>query len=381
MLAEVKLPPATARLLVGSLCLCACTVPLIIGEDSDATTGVGASSGDVSGDDDGTSVPPTTGETTAATILWSTTGGAEDSASEASETTFEPQPDMPPAMEGPSCSAPLDDCTADNLEHALGLGCGNFEIVAPLAVAGAAESRGVTTGLGEGATFKPRRGAQAVVLSTGIAAHAGMTAEAIVDSCSNLGLPCPSTDFPEEFDLAELPQPLMTEAADCPQGQPHELGDCSGTVDPQWLGDPRLAHDYTELRFSAVVPQGTLAVSLAVAFLTAERPMRFPSEYNDFLIVWLESERWTGNIAIHPKLATPIAANALEYAFTNEDPEIADLAFAGHAATDWFRISAMVTPGDTVTLVVALFDAGDGIADSAVLLDDLRWDCDQVSRP
>jgi hypothetical protein len=312
-----------------------------------------------------------------------TTGGSESSASVASESTSDPAEDMP-MIDGPECHLPLDSCDedAEDLERALGLGCGSFVTNGPMIVTGPLESRGVTAGLGAGAIFTPRFGTRAVVLSTGVAAHAALTADDVMQAsnCSQIGLPCPSTDFPEEFDLAELPAPLTTQSGTCPNGQPAS-GDCSGTVDPQWVGDPRLAHDYTELRFSADVPQSTLAVSLAVAFLTTEKPKRFPGGYNDFLIVWLDSEHWTGNIAIHPEQSLPIAADVLEYAYLGKDPALADFAFYGHAATDWFRISAPVVPGETVTLVIALFDESDGAADSAVLLDDLRWDCDAIRQP
>jgi len=376
MLTAVKHPPATARLLVGSLCLCACTVPVFVG-GTEAMTGDAEGTGTTDHDEPTSSYGD---ESESSAAPGSTTSGSESSAGSSGEAS---QDDMP-AMDGPKCEAPDETCEEgpDDLAHALGLGCGSFVATSPLTVAGPPDSRGVTAGLGAGSTFTPRFGSHAVVLSTGVATHAAMTALEVEDTtdCSQVGLPCPSTDFPEEYDLPVLPAPLAVEAATCLEDQP-PAGDCSGTVDPQWLGDPRLAHDYTELRFSAVVPDSTVAVSLAVAFLTTERPTRFPGGYNDFLIVWLDSEQWTGNIAIHPEQAAPVAADALEYAYLNQDPALADIAFAGHAATDWFRISAGVTPGDTVTLVVALFDESDGAADSAVLLDDLRWECDAVSRP
>jgi len=44
MLAAVKPPHTTTRLLVGSLCLCACTVPVFIGE-TESTTSVGGVDG------------------------------------------------------------------------------------------------------------------------------------------------------------------------------------------------------------------------------------------------------------------------------------------------------------------------------------------------
>jgi hypothetical protein len=378
MLSAVKLPPATARLLVGSLCLCACTVPVFVG-GTEAMTGGAEGSGTTDHDE------PTSsdgGESESGAEPWSTTSSSESSAEGSSG---EPQQDDMPTMDGPKCEPPDEACVEapDDLASALGLGCGSFVATAPLAVAGPPDSRGVTAGLGAGSTFLPRFGSHAVVLSTGVATHAAMTALEVEETtdCSQVGLPCPSTDFPEEYDLSDLPAPLTVEEANC-MNDPQPAGDCSKTVGDQWKSEPRLAHDYTELRFSAVVPDNTIAVSLAVAFLTTERPTRFPGGYNDFLVVWLDSEQWTGNIAIHPEQGVPIAADALlEYAHLNQDPAIADFAFAGHAATDWFRISKGVTPGETVTLVVALFDQSDGAADSAVLLDDLRWECDAVSRP
>ncbi len=378
MLTAVKLPPVTARLLVGCLCLCACTVPVFVG-GTEAMTG-GAEEAGTTDHDEPTSSDG--GESESSAAPWSTTSGSESSAEGSSGEL--PQDDMP-AMDGAKCEPPDEDCveSPDDLASALGLGCGSFVATGPLAVAGPPESRGVTSGLGAGSTFLPRFGGHAVVLSTGVATHAAMTALEVEETtdCSQVGLPCPSTDFAEEYDLAVLPAPLAVEGVDC-LADPQPAGDCSYTIGEQWMTEPLLAHDYTELRFSALVPDNTIAVSLAVAFLTTERPTRFPGGYNDFLIVWLDSEQWTGNIAIHPEQGVPIAADAiLEYAHLNQDPAIADFAFAGHAATDWFRISKGVTPGETVTLVVALFDESDGAADSAVLLDDLRWDCDAVSRP
>jgi len=379
MLTAVKLPPATTRLLVGSLCLCACTVPVFVG-GTEAMTG-GADGAGTTGQDEPTSSGD--GESESSVGSWSTTSGSESSA-EGSTGDDPPQDDMP-AMDGPKCEPPDEACEEgpDDLASALGLGCGSFVATGPLVSAGSPDSQGVTAGLGAGSTFLPRFGSHAVVLSTGVATHAAMTALEVEETtdCSQVGLPCPSTDFPEEYDLAELPAPIAVLGVNC-LDDPHPPGDCSNTVDSQWVGAPRMAHDYTELRFSALVPDNTVAVSLAVSFLTTERPTRFPGGYNDFLIVWLDSEQWTGNIAIHPEQGVPIAADALlEYAHLNQDPAIADFAFAGHAATDWFRISAGVTPGETVTLVIALFDESDGAADSAVLLDDLRWECDALSRP
>ena len=42
-------------------------------------------------------------------------------------------------------------------------------------------------------------------------------------------------------------------------------------------------------------------------------------------------------------------------------------------ATGWLRMSANVEPGETIELRLALWDTGDGLFDSVILLDDWRW--------
>lgn len=371
MLTAVTPPPATGRLLVGSLCLCACSVPVFVFETGSTSDSESSES---------TAVLVTTGDDTTG---GSTTVAAPNEGSEVSSDVTSLGDDLPEDVEPPpQCQLPGNACDAegDDLGRALGLGCGTFVPTAPLAVSGAEASVALTTGLG--GPFAPRLGSHAVILSTGVAAEVAMTVSelAVESECAIVGLPCPSTDFPSEFDLGELPLPLDPEPAVCPEGQPApDAGDCSNTVAAQWASDPQIAHDYTELRFSAEVPENTIALSLSLAFLTAERPARWPTGYNDFLIVWLDSEQWSGNIAIHPTHGVPIAADVLSYDYTGADPEIAGFAFAEHAATDWFTIEAPVVPGETITMVIALFDEVDGIADSAVLLDDLRWTCNPVN--
>ena len=46
---------------------------------------------------------------------------------------------------------------------------------------------------------------------------------------------------------------------------------------------------------------------------------------------------------------------------------------AGHGATGWLTTTAPVTPGGTFTLRFAIWDAGDGLHDSTVLIDNFQW--------
>jgi hypothetical protein len=309
----------------------------------------------------------------------------------ASESTDGPRFDLGVVDVDSACAMPALDCDAldegvagvEGVGHALGINCegGGITSSGSLDLMGAPGSVRVVGQLGDDDRFAPRHGSRAVLLSTGDAGHVLLTPQEVIvkTDCSQIGLPCPSTDFPAAYDLDELPAPLEPQAITCPEGQQVLVpGDCSQTIDSQWgSGEPRLAHDYAELRFSAEVPPSAAGITLQVAFLTAEYPPRFPTGYNDLAVVWLESEHWTGNFALHPTLQLPLAAEALQGGFdhTGLDPAIAGFAFAEHAAMDWMTLRTAVTPGEVITLVAAVFDVGDGQVDTALLLDDMGWDC------
>ncbi len=90
-------------------------------------------------------------------------------------------------------------------------------------------------------------------------------------------------------------------------------------------------------------------------------------------MAWLESERWTGNVSFDDE-GNPISLNAgfLDYI---QSPELAGTHLEEHAATRWLHTTAPVTPGETITLVLAIFDVSDQAWDSYVILDNFRWGC------
>ena len=52
-----------------------------------------------------------------------------------------------------------------------------------------------------------------------------------------------------------------------------------------------------------------------------------------------------------------------------------------HAGTKWLKTTAGVTPGETITVVFAIFDMSDSILDSYVFLDNFEWGCDPSVKP
>lgn len=378
--ATVKLPPATTWLTVGSLCLCSCTVPFYVDEPT-STGSTGAPAGDT--DTPTTTAPPTTTDYPAASSSSEATEPGLPETTSSSTSSDGPMLDVGAPDDQVECAPPPGDCDADSdaLDHALGVNCAGGISSLAVVASGPPDSVKVVEGpLGSDATFAPRLGSRAVLLTTGVASHVALDPDELVEiaKCSEIGLPCPNTDHDPTYDLAMLPPPLQPAPIICPQGQlPPGPGDCSATIDKQWLGEPQVAHDYSELRLTATAPLSAVGVSLQAAFFTAEWPTRsavVSFANNDLFVVWFESEQWTGNIAVHPEQLQPFAAGTLAWDHA-QDAALAGFAFAEHVAIDWTELTAAITPGETITLVLAIFDVGDGKVDSAVLLDDLRWTC------
>lgn len=385
MLAKVRSP--LSALIVAAACLLesGCLITVFVkdaaGEEGGASGG-GGSSGSTAQmtqetDSEGDSAAATEEATTSEPVAVTSTTAVFDVGSDDDWTFCDPAPAR--------CDGDNDD-----LDHALGLNCERgLQTSGPVTWMGAETSRLVLAEpLGTTSMFAPTEGSRRVVLSTGDASHVLLTLDEMPElgSCPNTQT-CPSTDVPGN-DLTALPPPLDPTPQQCPQGQqPPGPGDCSETVLAQWTlgGEPMMAYDYTELRFSAVAPAGTAGFAFDFAFLTAEYPPRFPGGYNDLFIAWVSSEGYTGNIALDPD-GNPIGAVTLPYEIKfdptpmdcgDECPDIPlrGFAFEGHAGTAWYEAELAVASGETIEAVFALFDVGDARVDSAVLLDGIRWLC------
>jgi hypothetical protein len=192
---------------------------------------------------------------------------------------------------------------------------------------------------------------------------------------------CQHTWGLEYYQHTELPEPMQVQGV----GQQTCLenpalvgaGDCSNTIEGQFV-QGEFAHDYSEIRFTTVVPAEATALKFDFAFLSTEYPEYYGREFNDMFVGWLQSESWTGNVSFD-ETGNPISLNAgfLDYRDDGSDlPQFAGTCVAGHAGTKWLTSSAAVTAGEEITMIFAVFDLGDGLWDSFVLLDHFRWGCD-----
>ena len=296
---------------------------------------------------------------------------------------------------------PCDDTASATPGQALGLGCpGELGIVPTFNGAPAAIS--TATQIGGSNVFTPREGSRFVVLGTGPAADLDSPGGCTADLDTGLPLGCAAND-----PGSTLPNPLdyrRVGTQTCAENPALVgTGDCSNTLQDQFeagLGGLGLcpgANDYGELRFTVQVPMGASSLSYDFAFFSLEYPEYYGSEYNDMYVGWIESQDWTGNISFDDT-GRPISLNAgfLDFKDAQHDwnqgdpaclntncsaPELAGTCMQGHAATRWLSSSVGVVPGETITLVFAIYDMGDSILDSYVLLDNFQWGCDGDTPP
>lgn len=279
-----------------------------------------------------------------------------------------------PAIECEPFEATPCDALDDDPLHAIGLDC-----LGGVPAAGGVTAHEDAVRVFEGTlgtTYAPREGDKFLILSTGKADELPLLPEQL--NCPVLES-CPSTDLGITLDA--LPAPIDTTPVDAAQdcSAAPELvgqGDCSNSLGAQWnacMSGTCAAQDYAELRVGLTVPDAYLGLAFDFAFLSVEWPEFDGSEFNDMFIAWLESEQWTGNVSFDGE-GNPITINAgfLDY---QASEELEGFAMAGHGGTRWLTTNVGVSPGESVLLVLAVLDLGDGNSDSAVLLDGFRWTC------
>lgn len=280
---------------------------------------------------------------------------------------------------------PCDD--DDSAEHALGLGCPG-EPTALTTIRGPRPGTfGVRTGLGSTSAFDPREGMRFAVIGSGYVADLDLPGDDGPTHCND------ATQLSYQSGQT-LPAPIMpvdVGGSTCDQ-TPSLVGtgDCSNTIQSQYEQGVS-PYDYTEVRIEATVPAGASSLAFDFAFFSTEYPNFYGRQYNDMFVAWLESSTWTGNISFDDQ-GEPISLNAgfLDFrdatAGTPNDPsctngctapELHGSCMEGHAGTRWLTSTAEVQPGETITLVLGIFDLSDPNLDSYVFLDNLRWGCDE----
>jgi len=198
-----------------------------------------------------------------------------------------------------------------------------------------------------------------------------------------------------------------------PQGSMSSDLGVSGTDPAPASGqDGAEIHDLTQLIITLKVPINVTGFSFDFIFLSSEYPEWVCSRYNDTFYALVDNEpqlnggqrtnisfdnqnneitvnngffepapNWTASISgTGYEIAESFPICGLGSGVPNCTPPNPCPAFQG-SATGWLRTTAPLTPGETVTLTFSVHDEGDGVLDSAVVLDNFRWQTVPIDGP
>jgi hypothetical protein len=176
-----------------------------------------------------------------------------------------------------------------------------------------------------------------------------------------------------------------------------------------------LVNDMVDVKLVLKAPPDASGFQFDFAFFSSEWPNYVCSNFNDAFVAYLTSSNMTGNISFDAK-NDPVAVNigfldvctpdapigCLRSNGPQPDPPLsssvcasgtAELTSTGYAATDqtqcgqsvdnvtstlgastgWLTTKAPIQPGEQFTLDLMIWDAGDGLLDSSVILDHFQW--------
>lgn len=217
-----------------------------------------------------------------------------------------------------------------------------------------------------GKNVTPRRGKTMVALSSGTART------------------------PEQTGFVDPKSPSFTDTSEvmAPAGFPKSLASCPAP-------SSTTANDSVALELEIRTPTNANGLQFAFDYYTSEYLDYVCTSFNDHFLALLESKvaldaKYDGDIAVDDKLnpitsstsflaaCTAGSKNGLTFDCPLGTHELEGTGFlpamgTNGAATSWLETRAATQPGETIKIRFVIFDVGDHILDSTVLLDDFRW--------
>jgi hypothetical protein len=163
----------------------------------------------------------------------------------------------------------------------------------------------------------------------------------------------------------------------------------------QNIDDSPIANDPIALEMVIRAPTNAKSIAFDFDFYTYEFPTYVCSEYNDFFVGLLSSSNSSvpqnKNVSFDTQ-NNPVSVNngflevckAQQAGPTDKDfacaqgtGELDGTGFEDHAATGWLQTTAAITPGEEFTIRFAIWDMGDEVLDSTVLIDNFRFDVNE----
>ena len=206
-------------------------------------------------------------------------------------------------------------------------------------------------------TYVPRAGDDFIILSSGIASDA---------------------DQPDFV----YPQGGSTFSNTVPHPAPMGPVGCSSA-------DSASVNDYSEVELRLEVPSNASAFSFDFNFMSVEFPEWVCSSFDDTFLAMLDSAAFSGNVSFD-SMGNRVSINvgffdvcdpSLSPVCTGNEPLLGTGYETDGGGTGWLTTTAPVVPGEKITLRFAIFDEGDHVLDSMVIIDNFRWQVDEVVCP
>lgn len=201
-----------------------------------------------------------------------------------------------------------------------------------------------------GTNINPRKGQRMLMLSTGKARSLSQPGACGNTSCTGTG------------------------SGVAPNGYPQEIIGCSPNNN---------IYDDIGLEITLTVPENANGFTFDFIFFTFDYPEFICNAFNDQFIVTLDTNPTgsiNGNIAFDSD-GIPIGVNSN---FIN--PGLSNLLestgfdiWGDAATTGWIRTSAPVISGQEITLRFIIWDTGDQLSDSSVIIDNFQWTTDNTT--
>ncbi|RIL06914.1 MAG: hypothetical protein DCC71_05060 [Proteobacteria bacterium] len=205
---------------------------------------------------------------------------------------------------------------------------------------------------GFGTNVAPRRGARMLALATGTARAPG------------------DPGYASNFSKGYTSTP--------PPGFPADVPGCPTASN---------LYDAAALVLELVAPDWAQSFSFDFRYYSRDYPEWVCTSYEDQFVVLTVPPRdgSIGGNVVFDAAAQPMTVNAAFMTVCEGCPDgYADLVgtgFESEGATPWLRTQVPVAPGEAFSLRFAVWDVGDAVNDTTVLLDDFRWSSAPVAGP
>ena len=170
---------------------------------------------------------------------------------------------------------------------------------------------------------------------------------------------------------------------------------CSGST-----GTTGVTRDPVMFQLKIRTPKAAKSFSFNLYFLTVEYPTYICSQYNDFFIALLDSTHTSADLEYQnpadknlgrDEAGNPVGINLAPAGLFKQctnvpskgvtscvgTEELVGTGFEGAGGTSWLVTRGNVVGGEVITLRLAIWDLGDHILDSMVLLDNFRWEFEE----